>query len=321
MEIILDYPHINLKAGKMIGLSIVLIVVSVSIAIYLVFLNGSLPDKSEFFVDFNRVRQLAEADPVELPIRINCLVIATGKLPSWGTVAGDFGKDYEIEFPSFQLEYENRTAIIEAPYNKRLFDKFPYGNEFFENNYEIMQKALSDADFIISTHEHWDHIGGVAQSENINRLLSKTIMTKEQINGPTIADSEFPEHIFDGYKPLDYDRYHTLAPGVVLIKAPGHSVGHQFVFVKLRNGNEFLFTGDIVWVTANLEQQKNRPWLANKKRLENRHQIAHQMRWLYDEFFSNEHQKIKMITTHDPDQHELYIAEKLINKGFKLQNN
>ena len=60
-------------------------------------LRGSLPDKSDFDIDFNIVRKLADADLTELPIQINYLVIATGKLPGWGTVAGDFGNDYRIE--------------------------------------------------------------------------------------------------------------------------------------------------------------------------------------------------------------------------------
>lgn len=305
----------------MIVLSIVILLIGLFIAIYLLFLNGALPERSEFSVDFDQVRRLAEADPKELPVRINYLVVATGRLPGWGTVAGDFGKGYDIVFPCYQLEYENRTAIIEVPFNKRLFDKFPYGEEFFEDNYRLMQRALSEADFIVSTHEHWDHIGGVAQSDNLEQLLSRTILTKEQINGPTIVDCEFPEHTFDAYRSLDYDRYHPVGPGIVLVKAPGHSVGHQFIYVRLRDGDEVLFSGDVVWVTANLKQQKNRPWLASKKRLENRHQIAHQMRWLYDEFYSNEGQKIRMFTTHDPDQHEQYIAEGLIHRGFKTGNN
>jgi predicted transcriptional regulator YdeE len=300
--------------------SIFIILLGICIAGYFIFLNGSLPERSDFTVDFDKVRELAHADSTELPVQINYLRIATGELPGWGTVAGDFGSSYKIEFPSFQLVYENKTAIIEAPYNKRLFDKFPYGKEFNQSNYEIMQLALMEADFIIPTHEHWDHIGGVAQSKYLNQILPKTILTKEQINGPTIVDAEFPEHAFDHYRPIEYGQYFRAAPGVVLIKAPGHSVGHQFVFVKLRNGSEFLFTGDVVWVTANLKQQKSRPWLASKKRLENREQIAHQIRWLHDEFYANAKPKIIMVTTHDPEQHKKYIGEGLIHDGFKLIN-
>lgn len=295
---------------------IVIILVEILIAGYFILLRGPWPEKSNFTVDFNKVRQLAEADKRELPLRINSLVIATGELPSWGVVAGEFGGAYQIEFPSFQLVYADKTAMIEVPYNKTLFEKFPYGKEFYQTNYDIMQKALLTTEFIIPTHEHWDHLGGIAQSENLSQLLPKTILTKEQINGPTIKDAEFPEHAFDQYNALEYDTYHRVAPGVVLIKAPGHSVGHQFVYVVLQNGTEFLFTGDVVWVMANFEKQKARPWLANKKRLENRDQIAHQMRWMYDEFYTNDAQQITMLTTHDPEQHQQYLAKGLLHDGL-----
>jgi len=95
-------------------------------------------------------------------------------------------------------------------------------------------------------------------------------------------------------------------------------VGHQFIFVQLQNGNEFLFTGDVVWCNNNFKTRKSRPWIASKKRLENRYQIAHQMKYLYDEFYKNKNQKVFMMSTHDPEQHEDYINRGLINKGIQL---
>ena len=300
---------------------IIIIIIGVIMSSYFMLIRGPWPEKSDFSVDFHKVRQLAAAEKSKLPLQINYLVIATGKLPRFGVVAGEFGEACNIEFPSFQLLYEDKTVIIEAPYNKYLFDKLKYGKEFYQENYDIMQKALLEAEFIIPTHEHWDHLGGVAQSENISQLLLKTILTKKQINGPTITDAEFPEHAFDHYKAIEYDTYHRVAPGVVLIEAPGHSVGHQFVYVVLQNGTEYLFTGDVLWVTLNFKYRKVRPLLANMKRMENRKQIAHQMRWLYDEFYTNKDQRIKMLTTHEPEQHKQYLSDGLLHEGFQVMNN
>ena len=285
---------------------------------YLMLFRGAWPDRTDFSIDFDQIRQLAAADDAEYPLRLNRLVIATGELPGWGVVAGDLkGGPHGIEFPSFQLVYADKTAIIEVPFNQRLFEKFPFGKNFFGKNYDKMQEALLAADIIVPTHEHWDHLGGIAQSENIRKLLPKTVLTTRQINGPTIKDAEFPENAFDGYQPVRNERYQRIAPGLVVIAAPGHSVGHQFVFCRLRDGTEFLFTGDVVWVTENLRKRLSRPWLASKKRLENRRQIAHQMKWLFDEFYSNENQTIHMVTTHDPKQHRQYMEKGLIHGGFE----
>ena len=51
----------------------------------------------------------------------------------------------------------------------------------------------------------------------------------------------------------------AVAPGVVLLKAPGHSPGSQIVFIQLAAGKEFLFIGDIGWSQRNVETGKGRP--------------------------------------------------------------
>jgi glyoxylase-like metal-dependent hydrolase (beta-lactamase superfamily II) len=300
-------------------LCFIMLVVALILAVYLLLCRGAWPKKSGFSIDFSEVRELADAPARELPVSINRLIIATGKLPGWVVVAGDFGKRRSvIEFPSFQVVYETGSIIIEVPFNERLFNKFPYGEEFYVRNYGLMQQAMENADLIIPTHEHWDHLGGIAQSDDCAGILRKTILTKEQIGGPTIADAEFPESSFDNLKPIEYDRYYSAAPGVVLIKAPGHSIGHQFVFVRLRNGNEFLFTGDVVWTNDNFSRKRSRPWLVSKKRMENRTQISHQMKYLYEEFHANVNQTINLVSTHDPRQHEEYIFRGLMKSGFQV---
>lgn len=282
-------------------------------------LSGRWPRKSNFRVDWALVRKTAIAGSEPLPLRINFLTVARGALPSWGVAAGDFSGQYRIDFPSFQIVYADKTGIIEAPFDQRLFAKFPYGTDYNQEAYEIMLKAMLQAAFIIPTHEHWDHLGGIAQSPHLNQILSKTILTKKQINGPTIRDAEFPARALEKYKPFDYEKYGRVAPGVVLIEAPGHSVGHQMIYVQLQNGREYLFTGDIVWVRANLDKKKARPRLANIKRKENRKQIAHQMKWLRDTFYDHPANEIIMVTTHDPEQHEQYIKEGFLGDGFEIR--
>lgn len=289
--------------------------------LYYVLVKGNVPKKSNFSIDFDKVRKTGNADKDKLPESIHILPIATGELPSWGLVAGDLFSDVsKIVFPSFQIVYNDSTMLLEVPYNKRLFDNFSFGKDYYIDNYNIMQQALDEADLIMCTHEHWDHIGGVAQSPNVHELIKKCCLTEEQINGPTLVDSEFPLNAFEDYEPLKYDKYHRLAPGIVLIKAPGHSVGHQFVYVKLKNGKEYLFTGDVVWGSRNFELQRNKPWLASKKRFEDRTKVAHQIRYFVDEFHNNNRQKINMVLTHDPRQHDSYIKKGLLNYGFVLKN-
>ena len=118
--------------------------------------------------------------------------MAEGEIPDW-VVAGGASKNFSISFTSFQVVYDDKTIIIECPFKKVLYDKFCRfkllgirEKVFYERNFNIMQKALLEADFIIVTHEHWDHTGGIAQSPHINELMRKAVLTSEQISDHTI---------------------------------------------------------------------------------------------------------------------------------------
>jgi glyoxylase-like metal-dependent hydrolase (beta-lactamase superfamily II) len=39
---------------------------------------------------------------------------------------------------------------------------------------------------------------------------------------------------------IDYRKYYPVAPGMVLIKAPGHAPDHQMVLIALQSGREIL---------------------------------------------------------------------------------
>jgi glyoxylase-like metal-dependent hydrolase (beta-lactamase superfamily II) len=85
-------------------------------------------------------------------------------------------------------------------------------------------------------------------------------LTREQIAVPTaMLPARFPDHALDGYAPLDYRKYDAVAPGIVLIKSPGHTPGSQMVYVQTADGKEFLFLGDVAWHFRNIEVQRERP--------------------------------------------------------------
>ena len=125
------------------------------------------------------------------------------------------------------------------------------------------------------------------------------------------------EGIFDDFTALEYDKYHVLAPGMVLIKTPGHSVGSQMIYIRLRNGEEFLFIGDIGWNRINIEKMVNHSKMGAILRYENREQIGHQIKWLHENIYDNQEENIHLITSHDPSQIEEYTRTKLIGARFE----
>ncbi len=291
---------------------------------YYLFERNYTPQKSKLKLDLEKIRTLAGVEKSKLPVRLNGLIVAKGEIPDWLVVAGGASHNFSIAFTSFQVVYDDKTGIIECPFNKTLYDKFCQfeflgikGTGFQEENFDIMQKALCKADFIVVTHEHWDHVGGIAQSPYLKRLMKKTVLTTEQINGHTIKDAGFPSGVFDEFTPLEYEHYHALAPGIVLIKTPGHSVGSQMIFVKLQNGKEFLFIGDIGWNMINIEKLTNHSRVGMLLRYENGKQLGHQIKWLYDNIYQNPNNNINLVTSHDLGQLEDYKRTGLIGSTFE----
>ena len=52
--------------------------------------------------------------------------------------------------------------------------------------------------------------------------------------------------------------------GAAVVPLPGHTDGSTGVFVNLRSGKRFLFTGDLTWAIEGFELPAERPWLARK---------------------------------------------------------
>ena len=121
----------------------------VSILEHYLFNRNEIPSASNFSIDLGVVRSLADAEPNLLPVRVNSLIIAKGEISDWIVVAGGAPSGFSIAFTSFQLVYNDKTVIIECPFNKALYDKFcAYkllgikGEYFNEDNYDIMQRAM-----------------------------------------------------------------------------------------------------------------------------------------------------------------------------------
>ncbi|MGH8454517.1 MAG: MBL fold metallo-hydrolase, partial [Nevskiales bacterium] len=126
---------------------------------------------------------------------------------------------------------------------------------------------------------------------------------------------KMPEGALDGYQPLQYKRYHAIAPGMVLIKSPGHTPGSQMVYVKLADGREILFLGDVVWKMRNIELQRERPrWVTALLVREDRHAVFGQIKTL-GELLQRE-PGVKIVPGHDGPIVDALTAEGYLQAGF-----
>lgn len=112
-----------------------------------------------------------------------------------------------------------------------------------------------DVDFIAVSHTHFDHTGSASKFVKSIWLVQQAeydfITSEEQKQGDNykaIANLEKVQKI-NG----DYD---VFGDGKVVIKAmPGHTPGHQVLFLKLENAGNILLTGDLYHFQENRDSR------------------------------------------------------------------
>ncbi|MEQ8351507.1 MAG: MBL fold metallo-hydrolase [Leptospiraceae bacterium] len=280
---------------------------------YVLFMQSPSVDRSEFKIDIEGMRELT-TEPnqgASGPVALNSIVIGEGSFPSAAIVAGAslFSKT-TLVFVSYQLIYaDGSELILDTAQDESLHNEFYEGEPFYSQRFDIMQTAMKRAKWIVATHEHVDHVGGIAQSPFFEEIKDQVFLSEEQINGPTIEAARFPEGNLEKLNPLKYDGLHRIAPGVVLQKAPGHSLGSQLIYVRMQSGQEFLFIGDIAWGQKNITEQTGRPALVSWLFLnEDRNQVAHQLKALLE--MQNQYPEIQLVVAHDSQN-----LKKLIQNG------
>jgi N-acyl homoserine lactone hydrolase len=133
-------------------------------------------------------------------------------------------------------------------------------------NYQDIESGLKkiglnpdDIDILICTHLHWDHCFNNHKFKN-----ARILVQKEEIRyaiAPLPMHALFYESQMIGMRPpwlnalenieiVDGDR--EIAPGIELVKIPGHTPGFQGVNVKTSEGNYFI-AGDFCPLFENWE--------------------------------------------------------------------
>jgi glyoxylase-like metal-dependent hydrolase (beta-lactamase superfamily II) len=238
-------------------------------AYYWFVVESHVPDGAEFALDIDEVRRLAASIPGDRALAIEAEAIGVFKPPAAFVVAGDSWKPSDLPVYSYRVVFPQTSVIIDTALNNELAG----GNldSFDAAAFARMQAAMAQSSLILLTHEHSDHIGGLTTHPNLAAVLAATKLTHEQFANPAaMLPAKFPDHALDGYVPLEYGKYDVVAPGMVLIKSPGHTPGSQMVYVQTVDGTEFLFIGDVAWHFRNIEVQRERPRFATRFMMEDR---------------------------------------------------
>jgi glyoxylase-like metal-dependent hydrolase (beta-lactamase superfamily II) len=295
---------------------LVLVLVILAGAFWWLVLESDLPTDRNFTLDIAELRQLANSMPGSKPTEIRVEQVASFRFPAAALMAGDSWTMQSMPASSYQLIYPDRTIIIDSAMNQEQAKAMGTTNGFDSAAYDRMSQGMRSASMILITHEHPDHLGGVAAIAAQPGVMQALRLTREQVvNIEGAKPVVFPPSTLSGYQPLAYDRVLAVAPGVVLIKSPGHTPGSQIVFVRTANRNEIFFLGDVAWHLRNVEWVRERPRLLTMAMKEDRNQVMEELVALHE--LSQADPKIYFVPGHDGEVIADLIQQKVLIRGFK----
>ncbi len=309
--------HPPIKRGRriltIVGIVILALVIVVGVAGYVLLGVSPVPETSSYQLDVAQVRQLAASGDGALPVRLNALIVAEGTNAKTLIIAGGGFQDQRMVFPSFQVVYEDGTIVVDAVHTQAQHSQSFAGQPYDTAKYDAMQAAMRRSRTIIATHEHFDHISGIAHSPYFDEIGAKVRLTATQVANAE-SSAGFPPALLARLTPFDYDMYYLLAPGLVLVKAPGHTPGGQMVYVRLQNGSEYLLVGDVVWNSESIDRLIGRPLLMNLVMSEDRAALGSEIRTLYN---LARGEPIRLVVSHDGEQIEQYMRQGLLGSAFE----
>jgi glyoxylase-like metal-dependent hydrolase (beta-lactamase superfamily II) len=272
-------------------------------------LDTASQPSGEYTIDLDALHKAATGAGA-LPEAIEVEKIGDFAFPRTFVVAGDGFKMHKMVLLAHRIVWPTSSVVVDTAMSPAATKKMP-GSSADPAAYDRLEKAMKIASAIVVTHEHQDHVGGIASAPDMAAISKQTHLTREQLDSPKLERGDFRPGTLDQLTALDYQGLHVVAPGVVLQKAPGHSPGSQLIYVELASGKRFLFVGDIAWSKDNIRLQRGRPGVATLLMKEDRGAVAAQLKAL-----AQLPADVHVIPAHDPVALQEDLAAGLYRQGF-----
>ncbi|MCR9269156.1 MAG: hypothetical protein NXH72_04120 [Hyphomonadaceae bacterium] len=239
--------------------------------------------------DLSDWRSKAAAPTEVLPTEIRIIEVGRDIAPPFAAQAGRFGAPISMTYNAVEIIYPDKTIIIGGAVDRSTAETMTQSAaewRFSDTAYDALAQAMLTADQVLMTHEHLDHVMAIARHPDPAALAPNLVLNAPQIDAlPLFAIGDL-DPALKALQPRLSGRVESIAPGVVIIPAAGHTPGSQNVFITLQNGEEILLIGDIVWNMGAIEALKTRPvltqYLVFRPNYEDRDAVKRQVRALHD---------------------------------------
>lgn len=252
---------------------LVLVALLLGAPYYWYFIDNGGSDVAARRLDIAELRRLANGLPGEAPYAIEVEMPAFRRVPGTLMVAGAGIKRRLVGYMSFRLPVRGgKPVVIESGMNAA-GAKANAAEQFKPEVQARIERNLDEAGLILVTHEHPDHLAALVDHGG-SALASAVRLNARQLPPSPLARlvhwkaGQIPAPRITGTAPQ------AVAPGVVVIPAPdSHTPGSQLVYVRLADGNEFLFAGDLASFAQNWQELRGRSrfiqrWFAPEDRSE-----------------------------------------------------
>lgn len=163
----------------------------------------------------------------------------------------DDGKNILVDTGMDKVHIENPDAT---------FGGTPFGEvlkvQMGEDDYVVNQLAKlglkpEDIDILVATHFHFDHAGNMRDFVN-----SEIVVQRDCYEDIMRENAAYPKSTFDipNLKWHIIDGDIEIAPGVTLLKTPGHVPGHMSILLDLPRTGKMVISIDAIYVQDNLDK-------------------------------------------------------------------
>jgi glyoxylase-like metal-dependent hydrolase (beta-lactamase superfamily II) len=271
----------------------------------------AVPEQSAYAIDLAELRALAASEPGPGPREIQSILVAEADMPRGMVFAGEPFEPLHQVHQVFRLVWADRLVLVDAAFPREQFEQMPAFGEstYHDAGWQMVERALATADQILITHEHFDHIAGVTALPE-GRAAHLRLNAAQLANTAALDQGAIPEALREALEPLPAQRAIAVAPGVVLLAAPGHTPGSQIVYVRRADGREVLLLGDVAWNGDQIAELHYRPRLVTIMLGENRANVMAQLRTLHE--LAKTNPAVVQLVSHDKRQRAALLENGLL---------